>query len=1006
MAARPKSHFWRICRICFRRFRIALWFLILLLLAGLVYLNEIGLPGFVKKPLLEKLRARGLDLQFSRLRVRWYQGIVAENVRLGSADQRLGPELLVEEVQVGIDAKALKRFQMQVDSVTLRHGKLLWAINQSNSLPRELVLEKIETELRFLPDDLWALDNFKAAFAGADIRLSGLLTNASAVRKWKFLQGQGPEPAGAWQEHLRSLADTLGQIHFAAQPELWLNIRGDARALQSFSALLLVSAPATDTPWGAVSHGRLTGRLFPATSNAFSRAELQLQAADAQSRWANLTNFSLRLHLNAAERQANLVNGLFELSAKEARTPWGAGSNAAFSAHWVHAITNPIPVSGQANFSCERPETSWGAASQLQLSARFADPFNAASRTPADSSWGWWSNLQPYSLSWNGELADLRAPQIQVDRLSCSGTWLAPRLAITNLSAALYDGRLDARGELNVTSRELQLALSSDFDPHRLAPVLLGAGQQWLEQFSWSKAPQLSVELAVVLPDWTNPQPDWRNEVQPTVRLQGEFSLAGNGSFRQIDVTSACSHFIYSNLCWYLPDLTVTRPEGVIQAAHQANERTKDFSWQISSSIDPRILLPLLDENQRRAFDLFTLTQPPVLEGKLWGRFDEPQRTAFSGRVALSNFTFRGESITSLQTALQYTNQLLLVFAPRIQCATQQVSADGLLADFNRELVFLTNGFSTTEPGVIARAIGPHIWRAIEPYRFLKVPTAHVYGTIPMRGEAGADLHFDLDGGPFQWWKFDLPHIVGHVHWAGLHLTLSEVRADFYDGKLAGSAAFDFSEPHTTTFEFNASVTNVLLQALMADLATRTNHLEGRLNGRLVVTKANTDSLRSVSGFGELHLRDGLIWDIPLFGIFTPILNGISPGLGNSRANAGTSSFVITTGVIRSNDLEIRSGAMRLLYHGTVDLDGNLNARVEAELLRDVRLVGPLVSTLFWPVTKMFEYKVTGTLAEPKSEPVFLVPRLISLPFLPFRALKSLVPEEQTPHPDFSPVPP
>src|SRR5262249_717306 len=159
-------------------------------------------------------------------------------------------------------------------------------------------------------------------------------------------------------------------------------------------------------------------------------------------------------------------------------------------------------------------------------------------------------------------------------------------------------------------------------------------------------------------------------------------------------------------------------------------------------------------------------------------------------------------------------------------------------------------------------------------------------------------------------------------------------------------------------------------------------------------------------GFGELALRDGLIWDIPLFGIFTPILNSVSPGLGNSRATAGTCSFVMTTGVLRSSDLEIRSPATRLVYHGSVDVDGNLNARVEAELLRDMWLVGPLVSSVFWPVTKMFEYKVSGTLTEPKSEPVFFVPRIMTFPLHPFRTLKGLFPEDPNSRSTFAPIPP
>jgi hypothetical protein len=342
----------------------------------------------------------------------------------------------------------------------------------------------------------------------------------------------------------------------------------------------------------------------------------------------------------------------------------------------------------------------------------------------------------------------LHSPKIDAERVACSGTWSAPLLFITNLNAVLYDGVLTAQGDLDVVTRNLRLGMTSDFDPHRIAPVLPGTGRQWLEQFSWAKAPRLSGELSVVLPAWTNRQPDWRKEVQPTVRLQGEFNLDGNGAYRRIEVNSARSHFIYSNLCWCLPDLTVTRPEGGLRAVHQANDRTKDFSWQISSSLDPRIVLPFLDDKQRRAFDLITLTQPPIIEGNIWGRFHEPQRTGFSGRIALTNFAFRGESMTGLQTGLRYTNQVLQVLSPRIQFGARQVSADGLTANFTRQVVFLTNGFSTADPNIIARVIGPHVWRAIEPYQFLQPPTARVYGTIPMRGEAGADLNFDLDGGP------------------------------------------------------------------------------------------------------------------------------------------------------------------------------------------------------------------------------------------------------------------
>jgi hypothetical protein len=121
------------------------------------------------------------------------------------------------------------------------------------------------------------------------------------------------------------------------------------------------------------------------------------------------------------------------------------------------------------------------------------------------------------------------------------------------------------------------------------------------------------------------------------------------------------------------------------------------------------------------------------------------------------------------------------------------------------------------------------------------------------------------------------------------------------------------------------------------------------------------------------------------------------PGLGSSRATAATGDFRISNGVLHSDDLEIRAPTMRLAYRGNVDLEGKVNARVDAELLRDVWLLGPFFSTILWPVTKVLEYKMTGSLAQPKTEPVFLIPKLMLMPFRPLRSVKEPVPEAPGP---------
>jgi len=95
--------------------------------------------------------------------------------------------------------------------------------------------------------------------------------------------------------------------------------------------------------------------------------------------------------------------------------------------------------------------------------------------------------------------------------------------------------------------------------------------------------------------------------------------------------------------------------------------------------------------------------------------------------------------------------------------------------------------------------------------------------------------------------------------------------------------------------------------------------------------------------------------------------------------------------VLYTKNLEILSPPARLHYDGTVDFAGQVNANVEAEMFRDTFLVGPLLSLLTTPVTKVFEYRVTGSLANPKSEPRYILPKLLLLPLRPFQTIREFL---------------
>jgi hypothetical protein len=177
-------------------------------------------------------------------------------------------------------------------------------------------------------------------------------------------------------------------------------------------------------------------------------------------------------------------------------------------------------------------------------------------------------------------------------------------------------------------------------------------------------------------------------------------------------------------------------------------------------------------------------------------------------------------------------------------------------------------------------------------------------------------------------------------------------------------------------------------------LPEATNRLEGTLHGTLVINEANSKEITTWKGHGNGELRNGFLWDIPIFGILSKPLDTIVPGLGKSRVSSGAGTFRIEDGKVITKDMEVRAPAFRLKYDGTVDFDGNLDAKVEAQLFRDAWVFGRAMSAAFWPLAKVLESKISGNLAAPKSE-LAHIPKVMLFPLRPIQTLKELLPKDK-----------
>src|SRR5881394_25763 len=331
MPPRAQQGSWKKFRRAFRWCRIAFLFLVLLLAAGLVYLNRVGLPEFLKARFVSELRARGVDLNFTRLRLRWYHGLVAENITVGRANDPGGAHFSLAQADLKLDSAALRRLRFHVNSLRIRDGRFSLPLISSNQPPEQFVVNGIMTELRLLPGDEWELDHFQALCLGARINLSGTLANASAVSDWQFKRDTN-QPPGAWQTQLREVVKIAKQLRFGRPPEISVAVHGDARVPASIGADLRLRSGDADTAWGKLEKLLLIARLNQSAKNGEpGRSELKLQLDNARTPWGNMKLSRLycvwtQSFTQPMPSEANVDWELFEV-----KTPWGEIPQARFT---------------------------------------------------------------------------------------------------------------------------------------------------------------------------------------------------------------------------------------------------------------------------------------------------------------------------------------------------------------------------------------------------------------------------------------------------------------------------------------------------------------------------------------------------------------------------------------------------------------------------------------------------------------------------------------------------
>ncbi len=692
-------------------------------------------------------------------------------------------------------------------------------------------------------------------------------------------------------------------------------------------------------------------------------------------------NSLVSLNIHGDARHLNSFFAFLTANAPGAQTPWGSAENMVLVAH--SALAGPNAGTARA----PPLEIEWKA----QL-GRLKTAMAGADYVFCDGSWD-----ADGEIDCRTEVARLHSQILDADFISFGGKWRAPEVEFTNLYARLGGGWLRGAARVNVNTREFYFTNSSCFDPLAITGLLTEKARERLDQFELPHPPGLQASGSLILPRWTNDLSNyWRADAQLSVRLNGELTVT-NPSFSGFSLDYAHARFTYSNEIWTVSQSLITRGASRLQVQGQEYDVTKNYQWHVSGALSPYVIGPFLTPKAAREFRNFTFAWPVDLDAQVHGRLYDYDSIIADGRVALTNFSLHGESVDTAGADFHYARQVVDFLRPHLESGVQKMSADAVRVDWPGDRIYFNNGSGFANPQAVANAIGPLQAQVMKPYHFLAPVHATVSGYAPLRDPTNADLIFKtVEPAQIQILQIRSPALTGELHWIGQTLTLSNLDASLYGGRGMGNVRFDF-KPRGAEFTFVSDFQGVDLHLLALDLSTPSNHLEhleGQVDGHFVVTSGYSEDWRSCNGYGQAKLRDGLLWDVPAFGVLSPVFNQISPGLGQMRATDASAQFFMTNGVIATDNLQIHTMLMLLLCTGTVDLKGGLNAHFTAQPLHDIPGIGSVFTVVLWPVGEIFECKVTGTWNNPRIRLRRLPSKLFIFMMHPIHSLESLAPDK------------
>lgn len=401
------------------------------------------------------------------------------------------------------------------------------------------------------------------------------------------------------------------------------------------------------------------------------------------------------------------------------------------------------------------------------------------------------------------------------------------------------------------------------------------------------------------------------------------------------------------------------------------------------TSFDPHATIPLVQaaglSNLVEVINRFGFeTTPPKCDVVFTNKMGAAGWVSVGGKFRTDDSSYQG--IRNVRADGRFDvfvdpSNLVVTVAPLMVVRQEGMAEASLTYDWASQLVRFHGG-STIHPKALAQMIG--------------IPTNGFFDVAVFDGpvKISASGCFDVE-------KFDRTDFTAtgearsfgidryitdqcsvRMQMKGLSLNLTNITGKIYGGDFSGAARFDIPLDMVT----NPASTGVVSYAIKGEVADADfgklakvlkmpddQGSNSRISGN--VTLAGTIGTgwdRTIAGDGQVRVKDGRIFSLPIFGGLSAFMAKVIPGLDFiMRQSDARAEFSMGGGKFKSSKLTVEGDVLSLTGKGEYTLGANLDFDVQIQLMKEHTLVAKLLRAITYPISKLFEFRLKGTPKEP-----------------------------------------